>query len=153
MAKQTINKGNYPNDPSADKLPDAFDKVNSNFTEVYDKQDTLEANQQSGFIGYETKADMDIDTTQTDGTMGRVTNDPTASNNGLYRWDDTAGNWEKEAEFYSTDLDDTDTNEAVTGKAVGDYVYHSAQRVKEMVNSESFDMSNIVYSGRVLAMS
>jgi hypothetical protein len=36
MAKQTIGIGSAYDDPSADKARDAFDKVNDNFTEVYD---------------------------------------------------------------------------------------------------------------------
>lgn len=36
MAKQTINLGTEPNDRTGDKLRVAFDKVNDNFTELYD---------------------------------------------------------------------------------------------------------------------
>ena len=36
MAKQTINIGVAANDGSGDPLRDAFDKINDNFTEVYD---------------------------------------------------------------------------------------------------------------------
>lgn len=36
MAKQTVNIGSYANDGSGDKLRVAFDKINDNFTEVYD---------------------------------------------------------------------------------------------------------------------
>lgn len=35
MAKQTINNGTFDNDPSAEKIRTAFDKVNDNFDEVY----------------------------------------------------------------------------------------------------------------------
>ena len=35
MAKQTINIGQSPNDRSGDPLRTAFDKVNQNFTELY----------------------------------------------------------------------------------------------------------------------
>jgi hypothetical protein len=42
MAKQTINIGTTPNDGTGDALRNAFDKTNSNFTELYDdKQDEL----------------------------------------------------------------------------------------------------------------
>jgi hypothetical protein len=42
MAKQTINIGTTPNDGTGDALRNAFDKTNSNFTELYDgKQDDL----------------------------------------------------------------------------------------------------------------
>lgn len=36
MAKQTINLGSAPNDRTGDKLRVAFDKINDNFTELYD---------------------------------------------------------------------------------------------------------------------
>lgn len=35
MAKQTVNIGSSANDPTADSVRTAFDKVNDNFTEVY----------------------------------------------------------------------------------------------------------------------
>jgi hypothetical protein len=37
MAQEIINNGTFDNDPSAEKIRTAFDKVNNNFTEVYDK--------------------------------------------------------------------------------------------------------------------
>lgn len=58
---------------------------------------------QAGTKGYPDKATMDGDTSQTTGTIGIVMNDSTASNNGYYRWDDSAGNWVKRDEFYATD--------------------------------------------------
>ena len=36
MAKQNINIGTYPNDGTGDSLRIAFDKINDNFTELYD---------------------------------------------------------------------------------------------------------------------
>lgn len=43
MAKQTINVGTTPNDGTGDKLPVAFGKVNSNFTELYQgKEDSID---------------------------------------------------------------------------------------------------------------
>lgn len=38
MAKQVINNGTFDNDPSAEKIRTAFDKCNSNFTELYDEK-------------------------------------------------------------------------------------------------------------------
>lgn len=35
MAQQIINNGTFDNDPSAEKIRTAFDKVNDNFTELY----------------------------------------------------------------------------------------------------------------------
>lgn len=52
-----------------------------------EKLDGLEA--VAGMVGYSTKADMDADTTQEEGTIGLVLND-TVENNGFYRWDGTA---------------------------------------------------------------
>jgi hypothetical protein len=36
MAKQTINIGQTPNDRTGDPLRSAFEKINNNFTELYD---------------------------------------------------------------------------------------------------------------------
>ena len=44
MAKQIINTGVVPNDGTGDSLRDSFNKVNSNFTEIY--------NYTNGFIDY-----------------------------------------------------------------------------------------------------
>ena len=35
MAKQVILTGSSPNDKTGDKLRDAFNKINANFTELY----------------------------------------------------------------------------------------------------------------------
>ena len=43
MAKQEINIGNAANDGSGDPIRTAFDKVNDNFTEVYDDIAAIEA--------------------------------------------------------------------------------------------------------------
>ena len=37
MELKVINNGEYPNDPTADLLKDAFDKVNHNFKTIGDK--------------------------------------------------------------------------------------------------------------------
>ncbi|MEP0006287.1 MAG: hypothetical protein ABJ387_04090, partial [Balneola sp.] len=50
----------------------------------------------NGILGIATKALLDADTSQDDGTLRRVTNDSTASNNGVYRWDDSGSEWVKE---------------------------------------------------------
>lgn len=41
MAKQTINIGTVANDNTGDPIRDAFDKVNDNFTELYDSKAPL----------------------------------------------------------------------------------------------------------------
>ena len=38
MAKQTINIGTTANDGTGDQLRSAFDKVNDNFTELYNDE-------------------------------------------------------------------------------------------------------------------
>lgn len=43
---------------------------------------------------YDTKALMDDDTSQADGVRGFVRDDPDASLNGLYIWDDSPGEWD-----------------------------------------------------------
>ena len=52
MAKQTINIGNAANDGTGDPLRTAFDKVNSNFTELYndDNNDVNSVNGQTGDV-------------------------------------------------------------------------------------------------------
>src|SRR5699024_2597843 len=75
----------------------------------------------SGIVSYETKADMEADTDKPDHTTAMVTND-TASNNGYYRYDSGTSSWVKRYEFYATTLDPAGTAEAVTGKAVEDYI-------------------------------
>lgn len=48
MAKQTINIGAVQNDGTGDSLRDSFDKVNDNFTELYDIEDI----KKTGVIDY-----------------------------------------------------------------------------------------------------
>ena len=49
----------------------------------------------AGARGYATKSGMEADTAQDDGTLGKVTNDPTPANNGWYRWDNGLTTWVK----------------------------------------------------------
>ncbi|HSH36493.1 BNR-4 repeat-containing protein, partial [Schnuerera sp.] len=74
-----------------------------------------------------------------DHTTAMVTND-TASNNGYYRWDSGTSSWVKRDEFYATSLDPTDTSEAVTGKAVGDY---DAEKLQDERDSKQVKDSNV----------
>ena len=50
MAKQTINIGVAANDGSGDPLRTAFDKINDNFTEVYDDITAIEGNAESNIM-------------------------------------------------------------------------------------------------------
>lgn len=50
-------------------------------------------------IGFATKADMDASLAHPDGTLALVTNDPTAENNGTYRW--TGSEWVQSADRVS----------------------------------------------------
>ena len=56
MAQQTINIGTTANDGTGDPLRTAFDKVNDNFTELYndDAGDVDSVNGQSGTIVLDT---------------------------------------------------------------------------------------------------
>lgn len=76
--------------------------------------------QSSGLIGYESKAIMDADILQPVGTVALVGNDSLSSNNGYYRWDGSI--WVKRNDFYDNILDPDNTSEAVTGRAVSNYV-------------------------------
>ncbi|MBO6572142.1 MAG: hypothetical protein JJ958_06810 [Balneola sp.] len=144
MAKQILNKGTHPNDGTGDTLREMYGKVNDNFTELYDKDDDLqsqvddlEASQNAGSIGYETKALMDADTAQADGTIAQVMNDVTASNNGYYRWNDSGSAWVKRADFYATVLDPDDTSEGVTGKAVD--THNKERKILGTLENEWYD--------------
>lgn len=108
------------------KLNEVITKANVSASEDYidDKASLLSAEidniadgQLRGFIAYEDKTTMDADDTQDSGTVAKVMNDATASNNGYYRYDGT--DWVKEAAFYATEVDPDDESEAITGKAVG----------------------------------
>jgi hypothetical protein len=48
MAQEIINNGTFDNDPSAEKIRTAFDKVNNNFTEVYANNESLNIIQNVG---------------------------------------------------------------------------------------------------------
>ena len=45
MTKQTINTGVTPNDKQGDSLRGAFTKINSNFTELYNKPGYISTSQ------------------------------------------------------------------------------------------------------------
>jgi len=150
MAKQTIGIGSNPNDKTGDTLRSAFDKVNDNFTEVYQADsdeitnrtaadaalqtqiDDLEASQNAGAIGFDTKSNMDGDLDHDAGTIAQVMNDSTASYNGYYRKTGASGSgsWVKRADFYATDPD-VDNDETTTIAA-------SPKWTKEYLSDENF---------------
>ncbi|MEP0008867.1 MAG: sialate O-acetylesterase [Balneola sp.] len=76
----------------------------------------------NGILGIATKALLDADTSQDDGTLRRVTNDSTASNNGVYRWDDSGSEWVKEIGLGVSVLDPDDETDLLYGKAVSDHI-------------------------------
>lgn len=51
MAQQTINIGTVANDGTGDPLRTAFDKINDNFTELYNDETTAEVNSVNGATG------------------------------------------------------------------------------------------------------
>ena len=83
--------------------------------------DALQDAQSAGVIGYATKAVMEADVLQDDGTLALVTNDPTTANNGWYRWDGTGDEWVASAGFFS------------------------AATVQSWAISEAYEASNIVF--------
>ena len=66
MAKQVVNIGNSANDGAGDPLRTAFDKINDNFTEVYNE------------LGGNTLSNISMtgNTIQSDDTNGNITVDP-----------------------------------------------------------------------------
>ncbi len=100
----------------------------------------------NGILGVATKALLDADTSQADGTLRRVTNDSTNTNNGVYRWDDSGGSWVKEIGLGVSVLDPDDETDLLYGKAVGDFIYDTESRIKEMVSANAYDLSNLVLS-------
>jgi len=60
MAQQTINIGTTANDGTGDPLRTAFDKINDNFTELYNDETTAEVNSVNGLTGTVTLDTDDI---------------------------------------------------------------------------------------------
>lgn len=70
MAQQTINIGTTANDGTGDPLRSAFDKINDNFTELYNDESTAEVNSITagdGLIGDSTTGDVTLDIVGGDG--------------------------------------------------------------------------------------
>jgi hypothetical protein len=74
MAKQIINVGNTPNDRQGDSLRTAFQKVNANFTELYNEIGSI----QIGEINWELIANKPaFSTVATSGSYTDLLNTPT----------------------------------------------------------------------------
>jgi hypothetical protein len=87
----------------------------------------LQNTQSAGLIGYTDKATMDADAgNPADKIIARIADDATASNNGYYLHDSTGGSWTKQADLYDNTLEVDNEAEAVTGKAVADWVIDTA---------------------------
>jgi len=71
MAKQTINIGTTANDGTGDPLRTAFDKVNSNFTELYndDAGDVNSVNAGTGISVDQTTGNVTVTNTAPDQTV------------------------------------------------------------------------------------
>lgn len=70
MAQQTINIGTTANDGTGDPLRSAFDKINDNFTELYNDESTAEVNSITagdGLVGDSTVGSVTIDVVGGDG--------------------------------------------------------------------------------------
>ena len=113
-----------------------------------DDIDDLRDGQTRGFIAYDTKSDMDADTSQGDSTVARISNDPTPSNNGYYKWDGSI--WVKQASLFANEVDPSNEDEAVTGKAVGGYAVTHTETLNtfEIVDDEGYVIIFIDENGR-----
>lgn len=72
MAQQTINIGTTANDGTGDPLRGAFDKINDNFTELYNDESTAEVNSITagdGLTGDTTVGSVTLDVTVDDSTI------------------------------------------------------------------------------------
>ena len=72
MAQQTINIGTTANDGTGDPLRSAFDKINDNFTELYNDESTAEVNSIAagdGLTGDSTTGDVTLDVNVDDSTI------------------------------------------------------------------------------------
>lgn len=103
MSQQLINIGAAPDDGTGDKLRDAFDKVNDNFTELYDdRDDYLEpvTALQNDLAALDTRVDATLDDNGTlkPGVVNSQAIDPeyTANVNARVRSEDLANNTDAE---------------------------------------------------------
>ncbi len=101
---------------------------------------TLQENQQSGVIVFQTFALLDAYTPTTPQETGsfKVVNDPTPSLNGYYAHV-TGTTYIKDADLVVNTVDEGNTSDAVSGKAVADYVkYDLASYVSSMARVEDY---------------
>jgi hypothetical protein len=73
------------------KIEKSIKKLLRDVRTLFTRLTVVEQGQESGVIGYATKADMEADTGQPTGSVAYVTNDPTILNNGRYRY--TGSEW------------------------------------------------------------
>lgn len=95
------------NEPSKSEVRALFKTINDAVDTINTALDTLEANQSSGIVGYETWAELEADTSQGSGAVGYVTADAgthtdpvtaaTVNNQGVYSWVDPTG-WQRIAD-------------------------------------------------------
>lgn len=86
-----IANGVAANDGTGDTLRSGADAINTNFGSFATAINAQAVSQNSGMIGYATKAEMDADLARPEGTLALVTNDATSANNTTYRKVGAAG--------------------------------------------------------------
>lgn len=86
-----IANGVAANDGTGDTLRSGADVINTNFGSFATAINAQAVSQNSGMIGYATKAEMDADLARPEGTLALVTNDTTSANNTTYRKVGAAG--------------------------------------------------------------
>lgn len=108
--------------------------------------DNLEDNQVTGVETYDELTDLPV--TGTLLVSYKVTNDTVSnSNNGYYHWN--GASYTKDADLVVSVLDDTDTSDGISGKAVGDYIdIEKANAVFETIKqSEETGLIDIILKG------
>jgi len=122
MAQQTINIGTTANDGTGDPLRTAFDKVNSNFTELYNDESQGEVNSIIAGDG------ISVDTATGNVTVtNTITNNNQLTNGAGYV--DGSGTANKLPKFTDSDtignstITDDGTNVSITGDFTADAIY------------------------------
>ena len=119
--------------------------VNENYG---NRIENLEANQITGVVQYPTLADLPVSGEAN--VSYKVTNDPTASNNGFYSWNGSS--YDKELELYSGEIEPGDT-EAVTGdkisrRALGRYPFQQKATFEgTLIEISEFIIDLKIYGG------
>ena len=152
MAQEIIQNGSYQGDQSAESVYNSFEKVNNNFTELYQKStdsdteinnikvDVSNKTDKGGYAGstQDLKNEMDakqfegLTTYQTLADLQAVSPLPSDGTPAKVANDPTSTNngyysvvsatWVKDSDLYEAIIEETNTSKGVSGKAVFDYV-------------------------------